>query len=440
MSFPRIRVAGSCLVVALGSFLLLPASAATLTLEEAISLSLSRNERARAADEETRAAEARVSQARSFLLPDITLSSDYTRRRNEIRRSVNGVPVLPGSRDELEGRVTVGQTLFDAQAWPLLAAARSSRDAARHDALDEKRRLAYETAEVYLAVLNSEQVIRAADERLTLARRNLEDARVRFDAQLVGSNDVTRAELEMASAEREAVDARAGASLARLTLGYLLDQDVTDSLVVPTGLMTEAALPLTAREPVTVQAADSRPDVRASRARAAALRAAAREPLMRYVPDLDFVGTAWRTRLNGVESSRADDWTLGLSLTWDVFDGGVREAQRSERAALARAAELNLANLERSVAVDVNAARVTLESRQASLTQAEVAVEAARRNAVEAAELYRRGLVRALEVVDANVQLFATQVERVGAQYNLTLAFLDLRAALGLDPLGTEAQ
>jgi outer membrane protein TolC len=439
VTFTQRRPAISCSVLGVLLFLAnVPALA--LTLDEAISLSLARNERGRAAEQETRAAEARVDQARSFLLPDITLSSDYSRRRNEVRRSVNGVPLVPGSRDELEGRVTVGQTLFDAQAWPLLDAARRSRDAARHEALDEKRRLAFETAEVFLAVLNSEQVTRAADERLTLARRNLEDARVRFNAELVGSNDVTRAELEMASAEREVVDARGGASVARLSLGYLLDQEVADSLVVPTELMTEASLPVITGEDVTALAAGRRPDVQAGRARVAALRAVAREPLMRYVPDLDFVGTAWRTKLNGVEASRVDDWTLGLSLTWDLFDGGVREAERSERAALARSAELNLANLERRVDVDVKTARVALESRQASLTQAAVAVEAARRNAIEAAELYRRGLVRALEVVDANVQLFATQVERVGAQYDLTLAFLDLRAALGLDPLGTEAQ
>jgi len=47
-----------------------------------------------------------------------------------------------------------------------------------------------------------------------------------------------------------------------------------------------------------------------------------------------------------------------------------------------------------------------------------------------------KGLVRAFEVVDANVQTFTTQVERARSQFALALTFLNLRAALGLDPLG----
>ena len=405
-------------------------STEALSLEEAISQALARNERARAADEETRAADARVGRARSFLFPDLTLTGDYTRQRDAFRSGDET------SRNQLTGRVTLNQTLFDAQAWPLLGAARKSRDATRFDASDEKRRLAFETAEAYLTVLNTEQVVQAASGRLDLARSNLEEVRVRFDAQLVGSNDVTRAELEAASSERELVEARGAASVARLSLGYLLGTPVEDSLEVPAGLLTEAQ----ARIEVAIsrEALDRRPDVQAGRARTAALRATAREPNLRYVPDLNLFGTASHERWRGIDF-RDDDWTFGLALTWDLFDGGLRHADHAERAALARASQLVQENLERRVLVDVEAARVALESRQASLARADVALEAARRNAAEAGELYRRGLVRALEVVDANVQLFSARVERLGSQYALTLAFLDLRAALGLDPLGTEA-
>jgi outer membrane protein TolC len=410
-----------------------------LTLEEAITLALTRNERAAAADEEARAAEARVTAARSFFFPDVTLEGDYTRRSHETSRVVEGRRSVLQRSDGLEGRVTATQTIFDAQAWPLLRQARRARDAARHDATDAKRRLAYETAEAFLAVLNSEQVARAAAQRLALAERNLVEARVRFDAQLVGSNDVTRAELEAASAEREAVRARGAGRTAHLHLGYLLDAEITDSLAVPSDLLARAAEPLEPEAIAASRGAGRRPDLDAARARLAALRAAAREPLMRYFPDLDLTGTAWATNEAGF-SGRGEDWSLGLGLHWPLFDGGQREAARSERVALARAAEQNVENLERGIEVDIESARVALESEQASLARADVAVAAARRNAAESAELYRQGLVRALEVVDAGVQLFEAEVERAGAQYALALAFLDLRAALGLDPLATEAE
>jgi outer membrane protein TolC len=268
-----------------------------------------------------------------------------------------------------------------------------------------------------------------------LADRNLQDAQVRFDAQLVGSNDVTRAQLEKTSADRELVDAEGVARVARLSLANLLGQSIEDSLVVPTALVADALRPVTQEEVSAEAAVAARPDVRAGKAHVAALRAAAQEPLMRYLPDLSFHGTAWSTNESGF-SNESQDWSLGLGLTWDLFDGTERQAARSEAASLARAAELDQANLERSVATDLESARVGLETAQASLMQVNESVTMAERNAAEAAELYRRGLVRAFEVVDANVQTFTTQVERARSQFALALTFLNLRAALGLDPLG----
>jgi outer membrane protein TolC len=232
------------------------------------------------------------------------------------------------------------------------------------------------------------------------------------------------------------VRARGAARAAHLALGLLLGAPIADSLAVPHALLDLAMAPITAAPDGAQEARGRRMDLRAERARAAALRAGATEPLMRYLPDLELTGTAWRTNETGF-SGRDEDWTIGLGLNWEIFDGGVREATRSERAAEARAAALDLAYLERRVAVDIATARVNLESQQASLVRADVAVDAARRNAGETAELYRRGLVRALEVVDANVQLFEAEVEQVGAQLALAISFLDLRAALGLEPLAS---
>ncbi len=424
------RIAGACAVL----ILVVPASGIALTLEEAVALALARNERAKIADESVKAADARVAKARAFFFPDVTVAGDYVRRSHETTRTVDGVTSVLSSQDGMEGRITLEQVLLDAQGFPLLSTARHSRDAARLDALDEKRRLGYETADAFLAVLAREQVARAAEQRVELARRNLEEIRVRQGAGLVGSNDATRAELELASAERERVDIDGAAVIARLNLSYLLDAPITDPLEVPRELLERASF---APDSIGSEAGSEiaqRHDVLAEQARVEALESFAQEPLMRYVPDLDFIGTAWSTNESGF-SERDQDWTVGLGLTWELFDGGERHADRGERLADARAATLGFEQLERSVSLDVETAEVGLDTEQASLGRAEVALDAARRNVDETSELYRQGLVRALEVVDANLQLFVAEVERVGAQLDLALAYLDWRLATGLPPI-----
>jgi outer membrane protein TolC len=69
---------------------------------------------------------------------------------------------------------------------------------------------------------------------------------------------------------------------------------------------------------------------------------------------------------------------------------------------------------------------------------ATVAASVAKKNEAETTELYRQGLSTALQVADANVSLFESEVALVQARYGLGIAYLNLEAALGLDPFGKE--
>jgi outer membrane protein, multidrug efflux system len=88
------------------------------------------------------------------------------------------------------------------------------------------------------------------------------------------------------------------------------------------------------------------------------------------------------------------------------------------------------------VALDVRRALVALDSAQSTQKVAARAADIARRNVQETAELYRQGLVRQLEVADANLRLFEAEVALARERYALALAYLDLRAAAGENPPG----
>ena len=161
------------------------------------------------------------------------------------------------------------------------------------------------------------------------------------------------------------------------------------------------------------------------------------EPMLRWLPSLSFNGQYRYTNESGL-TGRPTNWNLGLTLTWAVFDGFSRNADYKERKALAVLADLDVKATMRKVELDVRDALVSLENQRATLKQAEVAREVAGKNAVETAELYRQGLITALEAADANVRLFEAEVALVRERYGLGIAFLNLEAALGLDPFGKE--
>jgi outer membrane protein TolC len=177
-----------------------------------------------------------------------------------------------------------------------------------------------------------------------------------------------------------------------------------------------------------------RPDLFAARENAAAASASAQEPGLRLAPTLN-ASAQGRLADQTIAASRYYDTTLTLNLTWTLWDAGVRSADAQSRQATADSLVLTTRALERKVAADVQNAIAELKAARASLEAADQSVVSSRKSAEETAVLYRQGLARAIELVDANLSRYDAEVAQAGAQLALRQAELDLRAALGLFPI-----
>lgn len=415
-----------------------PAAPDALTLEDAVARALARDERAAIAGEEEKAAQARLWKARAFFFPELVARADYTHRPEETTRDFDGPgpndPVVVQARDALGTSVVASMTLFDARAFPSWRAAKRAREATRYASAEARRAIAFETADAYLAVLGIQQVRDAAERRLALAKDALAQAKARFEAKLVGLNDVTRAELEVAIAEREATRAKGETELARIQLGFLLGGETPATLEPPVALLEKAqAAPVEAA--ALAQDAGERPDVMAAKRRAQAAKAASGEPLARTLPTLGASATYRQSNESGI-TGREEDWWVGGTATWTLFDGGERYADRREQKAEARIAALEAAALERRARVQLEQARIGVLSAQAAYAAAKAEADAARRNERETASLYEQGLASALEASTARVSLFEAEVALVREQYGLAAAYLAIPDALGQDPFG----
>ncbi len=403
---------------------LLSAQDAPLTIERAVALAIERNERAAIADTTVEAAEARVRRARTAFLPRIDISGnlrgDYT---DQTERTLSTSALLT-------------QPIFDARAFPLYRAQRFERDATRLTAVESKRLLGYDAAATFLATLSFEQVLRAAEHRRDFAQTNLEDVRARFEAGLVSSNDVTRAELELATAVRGVAQSAGDLQASRIDLANLLRTEVT-TLAQPVALLEAASNPPALSDTTITDAQQRRGDIAAQRALVEAQRAFADEPNARFIPSVLFNAQTRNINEGALFSNRDNEGFVGLSFAWPVFDAGLRAADRAERSAQLRGEELQLELELRDVDRELRGAGVQLTTEQASLREAGAALTAARKNADETNALYREGLASALELADATQRLFEAEVAEVTARYRMALAYLSLREASGDAPMET---
>ncbi len=403
--------------------------AEALSLETVVKTALARNERAGIAEQSVVSADAAVTKARSAFLPSVNLSAGETLRPQEVQSA--GRVVL---RDNAgSAQLTVSESLFNASAFPLYAAAKHSYEASRFTHVDARRQLAFDAARSFFAVVAQQRVLTAAKSRLDLANATLDDTRVRASSGLVSSNDVTRSEIERASADQSSINASNSLEAARLNLEYLIASptEIQEDLASPAQSLAPADRGLPGLVNLAIA---TRPDLSALRASAASASAQADEPRLRFVPTLTAAAQA-RATDQPIAPNRYIDTTLAINFNWAIWDGGNRTGDSDSRNAARIATELQLRALARRVEIDVRVAVAELSAARNSLVAAEQGQDAARRSEAETTVLYKQGLAKAIELVNGNSSKFEAEVAVAAAELGVRLAELDLRAAVGLFPL-----
>jgi outer membrane protein TolC len=402
----------------------------TLGLDDAVNLALANNERALKAPLRVEAAQGQLERARAAFLPTLVANGTGTLKSPADRSG----RALAGS-----GNLTLNQPLLNLPAFPLYAQARHQLESERWGAVQDRRTVAFDTAHAFLLALTNERVLEAAKGRLDRAKESQATADARAQAQLASTNDVTRAIIETTSATREVAQAQGGVTRAYLQLGFLVGKPITGGLVAPERVNQTAEHSSLRADDVVQSAQDRRADVRSSHERTEALRESAKEPLYRLAPTLGASAQIHATAAP-ITPDPVFDETLQLTLSWNIYDAGARYADRKTRLAQAESQALDEKQLRRSIAVDVGIALATLKAARESYRISEDAVAAAQRNTAETEILYQQGLARAIEVSDANGRRFDAEVNRATAKLSMQQAYLDLREALGLGPVGDELE
>lgn len=424
--------AAVCLAAAPSSGRAAGASLPPLTLDEAIALALRYNEIPRIGAAQVERARALRDTVVAELWPALNAGATATRRANEVTRTVGNETITIQARNAFSSVATLDSVLFDAQTLTRIKASNQEIAAQQESSTDQDRRLAFDVADVYFAVLSAQKLAEAATRRLEVARATADDARARFEAGLASRNEVTRIELEQATAQLALTEAESTVVKAGLRLEYLLGVPVDRPLVEPPAAPPERR----SMDELDRLALEKRPDLKAWQALAEGSRLRARAERQGFIPDLGFLGTARLTNESGL-SGNDTDWNLAATLGWSIFDrartarAATFEAQRSVELYQAEA-------LRRQIGNELRVAQQDLVTAQAGYEQAEVQVRVARQNEEEVAERFANGLATALEQADANVSLFEAEAGLARQGFARWLAEQALQRALGVWPLGRE--
>ncbi|HEV8379246.1 MAG TPA: efflux transporter outer membrane subunit [Tepidisphaeraceae bacterium] len=333
------------------------------------------------------------------------------------------------------------QVGFDA-SWELdvFGGVRRSVEAANADlaASEENRRdvlvtLLSEVARNYIELRGLQRQRQVALANLETQRQTLQLSTSRFKAGVANELDVKRAEALVASSE--ATIPALEASIAR-TIHRLNVLEGRQPEAKTEELAQERAVPSAAGQVPLGLPSDllrRRPDIRRAERELAASNARIGVATAELFPKFSLTGSVGlqSSDLGDLPKASSEFWSLGPSFRWPIFSGGrirgnIRVQNARHDQALTRYEQTVLLALE-----DVENALINYGKEQERYKSLDQAVKANRRAVEMSTELYTRGVIDFLSVLEAQRSLFASEEQFIISEKALSANLVALYKALG---------
>lgn len=415
------------------------APAPTLTMEQAVEIALQQQPSMRLSRAQIEAARGRVDQVRTNLRPQVTVSGgiDITGGQGTDVRNVNGGLSFGASAN---WKITdFGQTRAQIRAAEL------NVEAAQAGTLTNTLDVRTDVELTYLEAVARARAVTVSETTVKSEETHLDQAKRFVAAQAKDPIEVVQAQARAANARAALAEAQSSAAIAlanlRSAIGWVdPNQTVNIGQTWPTAPPDTSppalpALVATARtkRPELVQldkqvaAAEANIDV-AQLSRRPVLSATARA---NYGPSASYEQDAMTNRFSSNFDVGQPNWSLGLNLSWLIYDGGrqtadVRVARANRESALAQRDVLLL-----QMTTQLDATRATIEAARVSITASTEAVTAARAQLKLAEARYAQGLGSQIEITDAQTAVTTAEGNLIQAEWGLATAWASLRRQLG---------
>ncbi len=383
------------------------------------------------------AAEGRVIQARSPLLPQLTPQASWTRSYRALTSVATGGTGTTGNVAQCASStcntwrfgVAGSQTLWDPATWAGWESSQRSAESANASAAATLNTVVLNVRTFYFQARATRDLVTVADQTLKnqITHQQQVEGFVRVGTR--PEIDLALARLNVANARVQLIGAQNNDRIAKAQLNQAMglpqgtDYQVAGDELAPIDV-EDRPLPV-----LFDQALASRPEIASFEYARQASGKALDSARWGWSPTIGFNGSYFKA---GPEiSALYDSWAFGFTLTWPLLQGGltVGRVREAEQNLVASTAALTGERLQ--VRFDVEQAEATLLGNKESVVAAQDAVDNAREQLRLAEGRYQAGVGTIIELSDAQVQLTNAAAQLVQAQYNLSTARARLLAALG---------
>jgi outer membrane protein TolC len=409
-----------------------------------VRLALEKNPTVQAADAYSKAVHQGIAEARAARLPRVDFSEGMTRGNNPVyvfggllteRQFTAGDFDLgslntPHPLDLFRTQFSAALPLYDAgQTGRRIKEAKLSAQGAGENGQRTRQELIFDVVKSYNNELLARENARVAEAAVNAAQSDLDRAQARQQEGQAVPSDLLSAQVQLAQAQQDLLQAQNAVDLAHAALNVAMGLGEDAASTIQAGLK-EADFDAGELAERQQQALKLRPDLREASLGVERASNGQRMARAEFLPKVNAF-SSWEEDNQTFLARGGNNWTVGASLNFNLFDGGANHA---------RLAAARYRQIQAQAQLEQLSAAVKLQVREAylNLTTAKQRVEVARQAQSQAEESlriiqnrYEAGLATITDLLQVETARTAAGKNYLNAVFDYRLSFAALELATG---------
>ena len=395
-----------------------------LTLDEAITIALRENRDILLKTEDIKKAKAKIAEARSGLLPSLSVSASLSDTRGLYIKDSSQIASQAGVKQTLYKGGKIINTIKYSEYGVTIAQA----------VLDKvKLEILFNVKKAFYTFLLAQEFNRLNKQILDNTRSHIEMTEARYKSGQVSQSDILRIKEALASVE-EAYEASLNqleAALSLLKNLLYLDEKVD---LKPIGEFTYEQREV-AYDEGFLKAMNSRPEIRQYEAQSQAAQKAVAIAKADNHPSIyaswDYYGRSHITGLTGATKNWNDYNVLGLTFSWPIFDGWATKAKVEQAIVDLKETQLMKEKTMKDIALELKNAYLELKNALAKIKATQAEIDLYKDTLLVTQEKYKAGIVSSLDLEDVSLGYEVSLFNQKLAGYDYILAKAGFDKATG---------
>jgi len=404
----------------------------SFSVEKCVEIALENSPLILIAEGSVRKSELDVGDARAGYLPDINLSGGYYLNETYNAFSWNSnhydLALSASMKPFSSGRTYLDIERSDANLM-------SSREGYRLTRMN----LIMEVIRGYYNLLMASQMLDLRKGTLEQKEYQLEFSKAQFELGMVPRADTLKARAALEGARVNLHEANGELLIGTAELNEIMGLDLDFPISIEDVEVKKLNIP--EFDSVLTLAYSNRPDIKQQESSISASKYNMMIAWLNRLPTLTLSGgyslNAERFAfedlpLNRINWDDNSDWSVGMVLSFPIFDGGVKSRAIRKANIDLNNVRLGYENLKRQAKLEVKSAHINLENASKKIELTERQVASAQESYEAALGRYKNGLAPITEVMDAEVALTQGKVNFINSKYDFLEAEALLKRAIGV--------